>query len=107
LSGIEFRGTFSDFRINGTNYPLKIRIPTYYIDNVANNQKKRINFTLLSLTSDYFNYFRSRVIADYNYNLPIIDPIKIVGNVEGGLGLVGGIAVTYDSLIFTGSDFEN
>jgi hypothetical protein len=105
LSGIDFRGTFSDFRINGLNYPLKISIPAFYFDNVADNQKKRINFMLLSLTSDYFNYFRCRVIADYNYDLPIIDPIKIYGNVEGGLGLVGGIAVTSDSLILKGANF--
>jgi hypothetical protein len=105
LSGIDFRGTFSDFRINGLKYPLKIRIPTYYFDNIATNQKKRINFMLLSLTSDYFNYFRCRVIADYNYDLPIIDPIKIYGNIDGGLGLVGGIAVTCDSLILRNFEF--
>ena len=105
LSGIDFRGTFSDYRINGLNYPLKIRIPAYYIDNIADNQKKRINFMFLSLTSDYFNYFRCRVIADYNNDLPIIDPIKIFGNIDGGLGLVGGIAVTCDSLILKGTKY--
>ena len=107
LSGIDFRGTFSDFRINGLNYPLKIRIPAYYFDNVASNQKKCINFILLSLTSNYFNYFRCRVIADYNYDLPVIDPIKISGNVDGGLGLIGGIAVTCDSLILKGKEFSD
>lgn len=104
LSGIDFRGTFSDYRINGQNYHLKIRIPSYYVDNVENIEKKRINFILLSLTSDYFYYVRSRVIADYNYDLPIIDPVKIHGNVVGGLGLVGGIAVTCKSLDFIGSE---
>jgi hypothetical protein len=105
LSGIDFRGTFSDYRINGLNYPLKIRIPTYFFDNISDNQKKRINFILLSITSDYFNYFRCRVIADYNQDLPIIDPIKIFGNIDDGLGLIGGIAATSDSLILKGIDF--
>ena len=107
LSGIDFRGTFSDYRINGLKYPLKIRIPSYYVDNVSIVEKRHINFILLSLTSDYFNYVRSRVIADYNYDLPIIDPVKIHGNVEGGLGLVGGIALTSSFLVFKGSDFKN
>jgi len=105
LSGIDFRGTFSDYRIDGKVYPLRIRFPAYYIDNVSNIKKRRVNFILLSLSYDYFNYFRSRVIADYNYDLPIIDPVKIHGNVEGGLGLVGGIAVSSKSLEFTISDF--
>jgi len=104
LSGIDFRGTFSDYKINGQNYELKIRIPLYYIENISVNQKKRINFFLLSLTEDYFNYFRCRVIADYHYNLPIIEPIKIYGNISGGLGLVGGIALTKSFLDFASEE---
>ncbi|MCL2073998.1 MAG: DUF4249 domain-containing protein [Marinilabiliaceae bacterium] len=105
LSGIDFKGTFSDYKIEGKKYPLTIRIPAYYFDRVQNNMKRSINFILLSQTADYFNYFRTRIIAEYNYDLPIIDPIKIHGNIDGGLGLIGGMASTSMSLVFTGSDF--
>ena len=104
LAGIDFKGTFSDYKINGRNYPLRIRIPAWYAEMPAENQKRRITFMLLSQTSDYFKYLQNRIIAEYNYDLPIIDPVKIHSNIYGGLGLIGGISVACDSLVFTNEE---
>ena len=106
LAGIDFKGTFSDYKINGHTYPLKIRIPAWYAETPAENQKRRITFMLLSQTSDYFKYLQNRIIAEYNYDLPIIDPVKIHSNIDGGLGLIGGISVACDSLVFINGELK-
>jgi hypothetical protein len=106
LGGIDFLGTFPDFLINGQNYSLKIRLPEVYAGPATANQKRKLTFLLVSHSFDYFNYLRSRVVAEYNYDLPIVDPIKIHSNIIGGLGLVGGMSVVSDSLIFIGNAYE-
>ncbi|MDR2928707.1 MAG: DUF4249 domain-containing protein [Cytophagaceae bacterium] len=106
LGSIDFKGTFSDFKINGATHTLKVRMPAWYVDAPQARQKKRITFRLLSLTADYYYYLRSRIIANYNYTLLVVDPIKIHSNINGGLGLVGGIAASIDSLVFVGSEWE-
>jgi hypothetical protein len=102
LGGIDFKGTFHDELFNGKEYHLQIRIPGTYVVKPEVNQKRRLTFMLLSQSRDYFDYLRSRVVAEYNYEIPIVDPIKIHSNVDGGLGLVGGISVSADSLVFNG-----
>ena len=106
LAGIDFKGTFSDYKINGHTYPLKIRIPARYAEMPAENRKRRVTFMLLSHTADYFKYLQNRIIAEYNYDLPIIDPVKIHSNIDGGLGLIGGISVACDSLVFTNGELK-
>ena len=106
LGGIDFKGTFPDDLFNGERYNLRVRIPATYVVKPAPNQKRRLTFMLLSQSRDYFDYFRSRVVAEYNYEIPIVDPIKIHSNVSGGLGLIGGISVASDSLVFKGSMFD-
>ncbi|TCO08929.1 DUF4249 domain-containing protein [Natronoflexus pectinivorans] len=106
LGGIDFRGTFSDYLINGKEYKLSIRLPASYATPPESGQKRKITFMLLNQTRDYFNYLRSRVVAEYNYDLPIVDPIKIYSNVEDGLGIIGGISVGTDSLVFIGSGYD-
>lgn len=100
LGGIDFKGTFPDELFDGTKKKLKVRIPASFVEKPESGRKRRLTFLLLSQTMDYFNYLRSRVVAEHNYELPIVDPIKIHTNVKGGLGLVGGISVARDSLVF-------
>ncbi|ASB50028.1 DUF4249 domain-containing protein [Alkalitalea saponilacus] len=106
LGGIDFRGTFSDYLINGKEYQLSIRLPASYVQPPELGQKRKLTFLLLNQSRDYFNYLRSRVVAEYNYDLPIVDPIKIYSNIEDGLGIIGGISVGTDSLVFIGADYE-
>ncbi len=100
LGGIDFEGTFSDFLFDGTHYKLQIKLPLNFSSNPPPGTRRTLYFMLVSQTADYFNYFRSRVVAEYSYDLPIIDPIRIYYNVDGGLGLVGGLSVAVDSLVF-------
>ncbi len=106
MGGIDFLGTFSDQMFNGLEYHLHVRIPVTYVEKPATGQKRRLTFLLLSQSHDYFDYLRSRVVAEYNYELPIVDPIKIHSNVTGGLGIVGAISLSTDSLVFVGPGYE-
>lgn len=106
LGGIDFSGTFSDYLISKTPYKLQIRIPKIYLKEPANNEKRKIVFQLLSLTKDYYEYTRSRIIAEYNQKLPVVNPVKIHNNIEGGLGLVAGISADTTSISFIGEDYE-
>ena len=106
LGGINFLGSFSDYLIKGEQHKLRIGIPEIYLKKPGVNEKRIIRFHLLSLSEDYYSYLRSRVVAEYNYDLPVVDPIKTHTNISGGLGLVGGISIDSDSLTIIGDDYE-
>ncbi|MDG5800233.1 DUF4249 family protein [Marinilabiliaceae bacterium ANBcel2] len=102
LGGINFLGTFPDYNFKGKQYTLTVNIPYAYLE-PANEPETEIivlEIKLLSLTQEYFDYIRSRIVAEYNYDLPVVDPIKTYSNIEGGLGLVGGMSVSQTSLKF-------
>ncbi|GAO31219.1 DUF4249 domain-containing protein [Geofilum rubicundum] len=106
LGGINFLGSFSDYLIQGKTHRLRIGIPKTYLDPSGDNEKRILRFHLMSLSEDYFNYLRSRVVAEYNYDLPVVDPIKIHSNIDHGLGLVGGISIASDSIVIIGNSYE-
>jgi hypothetical protein len=104
LPGLDFRGLFVDGFINGTEYELTVLIPRdnlyfdYYEDKV------RITVYLYHHTEDYYQYFRSVILADgyegFYDGLPVFEPVKIHTNVEKGLGLVSGMNFDSDFLVF-------
>ncbi|PRY91858.1 uncharacterized protein DUF4249 [Marinilabilia salmonicolor] len=101
IGEIDFDGCFSDTLFNGENYNLEVDLPLEYATVPdQNGASRKIYFLLLSHTRGFYDYYRSRVVAEYGYDLPIIDPIRIYNNIDGGLGLVTGYNVTSDSLIF-------
>ncbi|WP_010664384.1 DUF4249 domain-containing protein [Marinilabilia salmonicolor] len=101
IGEIDFDGCFSDTLFNGEHYNLKIDLPVEYASEPEQNgASRKIFFLLLSHTRGFYDYYRSRVVAEYGYDLPIIDPIRIYNNVSGGLGLVTGYNVSPDSLVF-------
>ncbi len=106
LGGINFLGSFSDYLIQGETYKLKIGIPEIYLEKPGEKEKRIIRFHLLSLSEPYYKYLRSRVVAEYNYDLPVVDPIKTHSNINGGLGLVGGISIASDSIVIIGNNYE-
>ncbi len=107
LGGIDFEGTFSDYLINKSLYPLEIRVPSIYFSEAKNNEKRVLTFHLLTLSKDYYDYVRSRIIFDYNQKIPIVTPlVKIHNNIIGGLGLVGGVAASSHSITFIGKDYN-
>lgn len=101
IGEIDFDGCFSDTLFNGENYNLEIDLPVEYASEPEQNgSSRKIFFLLLSHTRGFYDYYRSRVVAEYGYDLPIIDPIRIYNNIDGGLGLVTGYNVSADSLVF-------
>jgi hypothetical protein len=106
LGGIDFLGSFSDYLIQGKSYNLSIGIPELYLKKPGEKEKRIIRVHLMSLSEAYYNYLRSRVVAEYNYDVPVVDPIKTFSNIGGGLGLVGGISIASDSLVIIGNNYE-
>ncbi len=106
LGGIDFSGTFSDYLITKSPYKLQIRIPKIYFREPAHNEKRKLIFQLMTLTKDYYDYTRSRIVAEYNQKLPVVNPVKIHNNIKGGLGLVGGISADTISISFIGEDYK-
>lgn len=106
LGGIDFSGTFSDYLITKSPYKLQIRIPKIYFREPAQNEKRKLIFQLMSLTKDYYDYSRSRIVAEYNQKLPVVNPVKIHNNIKGGLGLVGGISADTLSISFIGEGYK-
>lgn len=106
LGGIDFEGAFSDYLIETNPYTLNIRINKAYVRKAKDNEKRILNFHLLTLSKDYYDYLRSRIIAEYNDQLPIVTPIKIHNNVNNGLGLVGGLSNDVYSITFIGKNYN-
>jgi hypothetical protein len=101
IGSVDFGGCFSDYLFNGEDYTLRVNLALEYV-NAPNTEQsfRKIKFILLSHTQSYFDYYRSRVVAEYGYDIPIIDPIKISNNVTGGLGMVAAYSASSDSLVF-------
>lgn len=106
LGGIDFLGSFSDYIITEENYRIKVRVPSFYLATPGEDETRIVRFHLLALSEDYYKYLRSRVVAEYSYDLPIVDPIKIHSNVTGGLGLVGGMTFASYSIVYIGKDYN-
>lgn len=103
IGEIDFDGCFSDTLFNGKKYSLEVDLPVEYTSVPEKpGTTRKIYFLLLSHTRGFYDYYRSKVVAEYGYDLPIIDPIRIYNNINGGLGLVSGYNVASDSLVFEG-----
>ncbi|PWD98865.1 DUF4249 domain-containing protein [Marinilabilia rubra] len=101
IGGLDFGGCFSDHIFEGTNYELTLNLPVQYASAPSDpGADRKLLFILLSHKREYYDYYRSRVVAEYGYDLPIIDPIRIYNNVNNGIGLVAGYSAAADSLIF-------
>ncbi|MFO8001414.1 MAG: DUF4249 domain-containing protein [Marinilabilia sp.] len=101
IGSVDFRGCFSDHLFDGENYELEIHLPVEYVSTPEDPAgTRKVMFVLLSHTRAYYNYLRSRVVAEYGYDLPVIDPVRIYGNVEEGLGVVSAYSASLDSLVF-------
>ncbi|MGQ1946712.1 DUF4249 domain-containing protein [Geofilum sp. OHC36d9] len=107
LQGIDFMGTFPDDLVKThEHYPIKIEVPGVYFKSPAPNEKRKLSFLLVSLSEDYYKYLRSKVVAEYNYGLPMLTPVKIHSNISGGHGLVGSLSVASDSIVFIGNNYN-
>lgn len=91
-TGIDFEGLFTDYSIEGMLYTIEVKIPKRYLRLLDGETEKLVDFKLYSLSNDYFEYYRSRKIAEGYSGVPFLDPVKVYSNVENGLGCVGGLS---------------
>ncbi len=97
LVDVDYQGTFNDNLINGLNYTLELSIPRDSIK-IDNNTSAQLNFYLYSLSADYYDYYRTSIAEDsYRENI-FYKTQNIFSNIEGGVGLVGGLSVSTYSL---------
>jgi hypothetical protein len=102
IGELDFGGCFSDHLFDGEEYELSLNLSDQYSKAPGSPYAERkLLFVLLSHTRAYYDYYRSRIVAEYGYDLPLIDPIRIYNNVEGGLGLVAAYTSSMDSLVFS------
>jgi hypothetical protein len=99
LSGIDFQGTFGDFLFNGENYKVKLKIPSDVYEYQSGIEKCILEFYLFTLTSEYYNYMRSSIIAESNKESPFYHQRNGFTNVSNGLGVVAGLSVSKDSVV--------
>ncbi|MFW5754669.1 MAG: DUF4249 domain-containing protein [Marinilabiliaceae bacterium] len=103
IGSVDFEGCFSDHLFDGEVYQLDVHLPVEYASPPSGSSvTRKIQFVLVSHTRAYYNYLRSRVVAEYGYELPVVDPVRIYSNVEHGLGVVAGYSASTDSLVFNG-----
>jgi hypothetical protein len=103
---------FSDKIINGNEYNLVVNIdanligmPFYndtpIVDGIPYpDHKKTIFFRLYSITEEYFRYIQTLNRYNKNYTNPLADPVLVESNIIGGYGILGGAAISIDSLVF-------
>lgn len=104
LPGLDFQGLFTDEYISGLKYRLGINIPNEYLIFDYYEEKMKLTFYLYHHSSDYYQYFRSTILAagyeGFYDGLPVFEPVKIHSNIQNGLGLVSGMNFDCDSLVF-------
>ena len=99
---------FEDKFINGKSFDLG-----YQRGNVRNSQKiddindERFFFKVgdtivvkfCTLDRDHFEFWRTEETQVSNNGNPFASPAPVIGNIEGGLGIWGGYACTFDTII--------
>lgn len=99
---------FSDKIISGKkcSFPVTIELrdlgfPFYPVPEETDTHKKNVYFRLYSISEEYYKYLQTLNKYEKNYNNPLSDPVLVNSNISGGYGILGGAAVSSDSLVFT------
>jgi hypothetical protein len=96
---------FSDKSINGKKYLLRVTLngkdigKPFYNDYVESSMKT-IYFRLYNITEAYYQYIQTLNLFLRNYKNPLAEPTQVFSNINGGYGILGGAAVSVDSLVF-------
>ncbi len=107
---------FSDKIINGKKHKIPIKIGQSafgypFLDDrevttghgptiIGPPIKKTFYFRLYSITEDFYKYIRTLNLYGKNFGNPLTDPVLMHSNVNGGLGIFAGAAVSVDSLVY-------
>ena len=99
MEGLDFYGMFDDELIKGA-YDLQCLVPSSYYKLFWFDKKIKLTFYLYHHTTDYYKYLRTKLISDYYNGVPIFEPVNIHSNIQNGIGLVSGVSLSLDSLVF-------
>lgn len=88
------RALLTDKVFDGGDYEVEIFVLTQDFVTNNRNEKGRIFLQVKSISEDYFNYLRSYDNFDASAGTGFnnqTQPVRLKGNVAGGLGIVGGV----------------
>jgi len=97
---------FSDRLINGKKYSLTVSYPDdrselgwTYPGIKYKEFKEVVYFRLYSISEEYFKYIQTLNLYYAKIGNPIAEPVQVHSNIIGGYGILGGAAVSCDSLV--------
>jgi hypothetical protein len=97
---------FSDKSINGQKHLLRVTLngkdigKPFFNDDFMESHMKIVYFRLYNITESYFQYIQTLNLFLRNYKNPLAEPTQVFSNIDGGYGILGGAAVSIDSVIF-------
>jgi hypothetical protein len=97
---------FSDKTINGQKHLLRVTLngkdigKPFFNDDFMESHMKIVYFRLYNVTEEYYQYIQTLNLFLRNYKNPLAEPTQVYSNIEGGYGILGGAAVSVDSLVF-------
>ena len=86
------RAYFSDASIDGQAHTFKIRTATFDEEGVD----EQYFVVLESLSSDFYEYLRTREISDYTGENPFAEPVSVYSNIQEGFGIFAGFSTSME-----------
>lgn len=95
---------FNDKKIDGSTYTLTIGIRDVFKDSFT--EAFLFIPKLYSINADTYTYFQSINIASENNDSFITEPVMQYSNINGGIGILGAMAMASDTIMFLAMDFN-
>lgn len=91
---------FNDELFNGNTFDLTFKLSNFfYVDtSMFNIDSLTLFFKLIQIDENIYNYFISYNKYRSSNGNPFVEPVNVFSNIEGGIGTVGGMSITLDSL---------
>lgn len=97
-------GTFKDELFDGENYSVTLNVSAYYFedfdipDTLAGEYSNKVIVELRNISREYYNYQESVHLYYMTEGDPFAEPVQIISNIEGGLGIFAGYSSSLDTL---------
>jgi len=82
----------SDETFKGQSYTTRVYLDKTYFQSATDTSKGQLMILVKSVSADYFNYLKYYEMYEPSTGFTSLSqPVKIEGNVTGGLGMIGGV----------------
>lgn len=95
---------FSDKLFDGKRYSITGRFYPWFLWDA--NDSATVYFSLEAIDEHYYRYIDSRADHYYAKNDPFAVPVVVHSNIEDGLGILGGMSVSTDSVLLAPRSWE-